>query len=111
MSGFGYCRKCGQRVNLTSEGLTTYHLSHVADPFNTCPGSQCEPSMTYERAVSLFGAALERVESASIRDWAERHQDVWCRILASGNAHVAGRPVGSDPDLAAAYIVCTAMGA
>jgi hypothetical protein len=38
----GICPKCGESVQLTSNGLITYH-NVPGDRFNSCPGSQCNP--------------------------------------------------------------------
>jgi hypothetical protein len=66
--------------------------------------------MKQATAETLFTAALTKVESTSIRGWAESNRAAWLKIIASGGAHLAGRPVAEDATLLAGYIVATAIG-
>jgi hypothetical protein len=58
---------------------------------------------------TLLAAALQHVESASIRAWAtsEHNRPIWLKIAAGAIAKANGTP---DVHRFAAYILCNAIG-
>lgn len=61
---------------------------------------------------SLFDGALSRVESASIRAWAQtsHNQPIWLQLAASALAKAAQTGSAPDPSRFAAFIVASAIG-
>lgn len=61
----GKCAKCGDSVELTANGLATYH-NVPGDKFNSCPGSQTKP--VSEMKLSVAGPAFGSCGSGEKED-------------------------------------------